>query len=145
MSLCILELNVRLYFVNSVWNIYIFYSTHGREKKYVTSGGVRCSKWTPIYIYIYIYIYKRPTHPLSIRRINERKEKQRSWHWTNIWPWVPAGPDSRCERAGWLPAVSFCFFCWTVSGRSIAESSKLEVKESTSEDLTCDLKTLCAL
>jgi hypothetical protein len=47
---------------------------------------------------------------LSIRRINERenKTKQRSWHWTNIWPWVPAGPDTRCERAGWLPAVSFC-------------------------------------
>jgi hypothetical protein len=41
--------------------------------------------------------------------MNERKEKQRSWHWTNIWPWVPAGPDARCERAGWLPAVTFCF------------------------------------
>jgi hypothetical protein len=70
----------------------------------VTSGGVRCSKWTPI------YIYKRPTPPLSIRRINEREKKQRPWHWTNIWPWVPAGPDARCERAGWLPAVSF-YFC----------------------------------
>jgi hypothetical protein len=22
--------------------------------------------------------------------------------------WVPAGADARCERAGWLPAVSFC-------------------------------------
>jgi hypothetical protein len=33
--------------------------------------------------------------------------------WTNIWPWVPAGPGARIERAGWLPAVSFCFcFCF---------------------------------
>jgi hypothetical protein len=33
--------------------------------------------------------------------------KEKKQHWTNIWPWVPAGPDARCERAGWLPAVSF--------------------------------------
>jgi hypothetical protein len=36
---------------------------------------------------------------------------------TNIWPWVPAGPGAKIERAGWLPAVSFCFcFCQTVKG-----------------------------
>jgi hypothetical protein len=40
-----------------------------------------------------------------------RESKQRSWHWTNIWPWVPAGPGARFERAGWLPAVSFCCCC----------------------------------
>jgi hypothetical protein len=46
------------------------YSTKTLEGgKTVTSGGERCSKWTPI------YINKRPTPPLSIRRINERKNK----------------------------------------------------------------------
>jgi hypothetical protein len=29
-------------------------------------------------------------------------------HRTNIWPWVPAGPDAKSDRAGWLPAVSYC-------------------------------------
>jgi hypothetical protein len=26
----------------------------------------------------------------------------------NIWPWVPAGLDTRSKCAGWLPAVSYC-------------------------------------
>jgi hypothetical protein len=25
-----------------------------------------------------------------------------------MWPWVPAGIDARSDRAGWLPAVSYC-------------------------------------
>jgi hypothetical protein len=37
-----------------------------------------------------------------------RKKTQRSRHTTNIWPRVPPGPDARSDRAGWLPAVSFC-------------------------------------
>jgi hypothetical protein len=92
--------------------MYIYSTNTLGGKKKVIPGGVRCSKWTPINlsIYLYIYIYKRPT-PSFINKEDQRKrgKKQRSWHWTNIWPWVPAGPDARCECAGWLPAVSFCF------------------------------------
>jgi hypothetical protein len=94
--------------------MYYIYSTQSLGgKKNVTSGGVRCSKWTPI------YILKKTKHS-SINKEDQRKggKKQRCWHWTNIWPWVPARPDARCERAGWLPAVSFCFcfcFCSSVS------------------------------
>jgi hypothetical protein len=36
------------------------------------------------------------------------KNKQKSWHRTNIWPWVPAGLDAKSDRAGWLAAVSYC-------------------------------------
>jgi hypothetical protein len=58
------------------------------------------NKGTPI-------IKKSPTPPFYQRRNNERREKK-SWHWTNIWSWVPAGLDARSDRAGWLPAVSYC-------------------------------------
>jgi hypothetical protein len=51
----------------------------------------------------------RPTPPLSIRRINEKKTKVLTLNKYSIWPWVPAGPDARSERTDWLPAVSFCF------------------------------------
>jgi hypothetical protein len=67
----------------------------------VTSGGIRCSKGAPI-------IKKSPTPPFYQRRNNERRKKLKSWHWTNIWPWVPAGLDAKSDRAGWLPAVSYC-------------------------------------
>jgi hypothetical protein len=81
-----------LYFVNSVLNVYILYSIP-RRKMNVTSWVLRCSKWTPIYI--------KKTNPSFINKEDRRKEeKRRSWHWTNIWPRVPAGPDARCERAG---------------------------------------------
>jgi hypothetical protein len=26
----------------------------------------------------------------------------------NIWSWAPAGLDAKSDRAGWLPAVSYC-------------------------------------
>jgi hypothetical protein len=57
------------YILLIVYLIYI-YSTKTLGGGKVTSGGVRCSKRTQIYIYIYI----RPTPPLSIRRINEREK-----------------------------------------------------------------------
>jgi hypothetical protein len=38
----------------------------------------------------------------------QHKKKQKSWHRTNIWPWVPAGLDAKNDRAGCLPAVSYC-------------------------------------
>jgi hypothetical protein len=44
----------------------------------------------------------------SERRNNERRKKQKSWHWTNILPWVPEGLDAKSDRVGWLPAVSYC-------------------------------------
>jgi hypothetical protein len=57
-----------------------------------------------------LYIYIRPTPPLSIRRINER-EKTKGLDIEQIYISMgPAGPDARSERAGWLPAVSFCFY-----------------------------------
>jgi hypothetical protein len=46
--------------------------------------------------------------PFYQMRYNGRKKKTKSWHWTNIWPWVPARLDARSDRAGWLPAVSYC-------------------------------------
>jgi hypothetical protein len=68
---------------------------------YVTSGGIKCGKGTPI--------IKKPNPSLFIKGGTTKEEKkQKFWHWTNIWPWVPAGPDARSDRAGWLPAVSYC-------------------------------------
>jgi hypothetical protein len=70
----------------------------------VTSGGIRCSKGTSI-------IKKKP-NPSHFIQGGSTKEggggKQKSWHWTNVWPWVPAGLDARSDRAGWLSAVSYC-------------------------------------
>jgi hypothetical protein len=45
---------------------------------------------------------------LSKEEQRKKKKKQKSWHWTNIWPWVRAGLDAKSDRAGWLPAVSYC-------------------------------------
>jgi hypothetical protein len=68
----------------------------------VTSGGIRCSKGT--------LIMKKKPNPSLLSKEEQRKkeEKQKSCHWTNIWPWVPAGLDAKSDRAGWLPAVSHC-------------------------------------
>jgi hypothetical protein len=55
--------------------------------------------------------FQQSCHNMYSYRETEQT-KQRSWHWTNIWPWVPGGPGARIERAGWLPAVSFCFCFW---------------------------------
>jgi hypothetical protein len=38
----------------------------------------------------------------------EEEEEKKAWHWTNIWPWVPPGINAKSDRAGWLPAVSYC-------------------------------------
>jgi hypothetical protein len=67
----------------------------------VASGGIRCSKGT--------LIIKKPNPSLlSKEEQRKKKKKQKSWHWTNIWPWVPAGLNANSDRAGWLPAVSYC-------------------------------------
>jgi hypothetical protein len=67
----------------------------------VTSGEKRCSKGTPI--------IKKSNPSLFIKGGTTKEEKkQKSWHWTNIWPWVPTGLDARSDRAGCLPAVSYC-------------------------------------
>jgi hypothetical protein len=42
------------------------------------------------------------------------KNKRRYSSETNIWPWVPAGLDAKSDRAGWLPAVSYCSAAATV-------------------------------
>jgi hypothetical protein len=85
------------------------YSIESLGEKNVTSGGVSCRKWTPIYI--------KKTNRFSINKEDQWKKK-RSWHWTNKWHWVPVGPDARSERAGCLPAVRLCFcseFTWTLT------------------------------
>jgi hypothetical protein len=64
----------------------------------VTSGGIRCSKGTPI---------TKNLNPSLFIKGGTTKEKK-SWHWTNIWPWVLAQLDAKSDRAGWLPAVSYC-------------------------------------
>jgi hypothetical protein len=55
-------------FVNSVWNVYIFYAIRGRKKNNVTSGGVSCSEWTPIYI--------KKTNPSLINKEDRWKKKK---------------------------------------------------------------------
>jgi hypothetical protein len=64
------------------------------------TSGKRCSKGTPI--------IKKSNPSLFNKGGTTKEEINKSWHWTNIWPWVPAGLDARSDRAGWLPAVSYC-------------------------------------
>jgi hypothetical protein len=52
--------------------MYIYTTKTLGEKKNVISGGVRCSKWTPIYSYI-----KKKTNPSFINNENQRKEKNK--------------------------------------------------------------------
>jgi hypothetical protein len=71
----------------------------------VTSGGIRCSKETPI-------IKKSPTPPFLSKggTMKEGGKKNKSLDIEQIyghgsqWDSMP-GP---CDRAGWLPAVSYC-------------------------------------
>jgi hypothetical protein len=64
-----IRINVGLYFVSGVWNVYIFYLIPGRKKKNVTSGGLGCGRWTPNYI-------KIPAPPLTKRRNNEEENSK---------------------------------------------------------------------
>jgi hypothetical protein len=41
----------------------------------------------------------------------QRKKKKKVLTQNNIWPWFPAGLDAKSDRAGWLPAVSYCSAC----------------------------------
>jgi hypothetical protein len=38
----------------------------------------------------------------------EEKNKSLDTEQIHIWPLVPAGLDAKSDRAGWLPAVSYC-------------------------------------
>jgi hypothetical protein len=69
----------------------------------VTSGGIRCSKGTPI--------IKKSNPSLFIKGGTTKEEEKKTKVLTlnkYIWPWVPAGLDAKSDRAGWLPAVSYC-------------------------------------
>jgi hypothetical protein len=92
MSLYIVELSVSLCFVNNVYYVYIPYFN-------VTSSGIKCSKGTPII---------KKSNPSLFIGGRTKQGGKKSWHWTNIWPWVPAGLDARNDRVGWLPTVSYC-------------------------------------
>jgi hypothetical protein len=93
MSLYIVELRVSLCFVK-MYNMYI-------SPAQCDLGWNRCSKGTPI-------IKKPNPSLLSKEEQRKKKQKQKSWHRTNIWPWVPAWLDAKSDHAGWLPAVSYC-------------------------------------
>jgi hypothetical protein len=76
----------------------------------VTSGGIRCSKGTQI--------IRKPNPSLFIKGGTMKEgKKQKSWYWTNIWPWVPAGLDARSDHGGWLPAVNYCSATKQLAGR----------------------------
>jgi hypothetical protein len=66
----------------------------------VTSGGIRCSKGTPI--------IKKPKPSLFIKGGTTKEKKNKSLDTEQIWPWVPAGVDAKSDRAGWLPTLSYC-------------------------------------
>jgi hypothetical protein len=85
---------------------------------------IRCSKGTSI--------IKKPNPSLFIKGGTTKEKKHKSWHWTNIWPWVPAGIDAKSDRASWLPAVSYCSAllcpCWDTR----RQSTRVEAGSNTS-------------
>jgi hypothetical protein len=83
MSLYIEELGVSLCFVNNVWYVYIPYFN-------VTSGGIRCSKGTPI-------IKKSPTPPFLSKEEQRKKEKKTKVLTLN--KYMAMGPSgARCQE-----------------------------------------------
>jgi hypothetical protein len=55
---------------------------------------------------------------------------------TNVWPWVPAGLDAKSDRAGWLPAVSYCsaLLCQFSSGQLRMNNSGRRKRKSKQGD-----------
>jgi hypothetical protein len=84
----------------AVQHIVFHYSPPLYQMTNVTSGGIAVVREHQL--------QKNPTPPFYQRRNNERRKKNKSLDTTNIWPWVPAGLDAKSDRAGWLPAVSYC-------------------------------------
>jgi hypothetical protein len=68
----------------------------------VTSGAIRCNKGTPI-------VEKSPTPPFLSKEEQREKGKTRSIDIEQIYRHgSQRGLDDGSDRAGWLPAVSYC-------------------------------------
>jgi hypothetical protein len=66
----------------------------------VTSGGIGVVRKHQL---------QKKAQPLPFIKGGTTKEKKKTKVLTqNKWPWVPAGLDAKTDRAGWLPAVSYC-------------------------------------
>jgi hypothetical protein len=72
--------------------LWIKYNMYTYPLLYCDLGWNRCSKGTPI-------IKKRQTPPFLSEEEQRKKGKKTR---------VPEGLDARSDRAGWLPAVSYC-------------------------------------
>jgi hypothetical protein len=77
-------------------------------------SGTRCQEW-PCWLVagskllLCSALLCSKLFPFYQRRNNERRgKKQKSWHWTNIWPWVPAGLDAGSK----LLLCSALLSCW---------------------------------
>jgi hypothetical protein len=126
----------------------------------VTSGGIRCSKGTPI-------IKKPNPSLLSKEEQQKKKKKNKRLDTEQIYGHgSPAGLDAESDRAGWLPAVSYCsaLLCsallWRLERIGIGGSEAVEYRTVVGRelggffgidscrkwqerDLDCAKKTLC--
>jgi hypothetical protein len=66
----------------------------------VTSGGIRSSKETPI--------IKKTKPSLLSKEEQRKKEKTKVLTLNRNMTIGPSGVDAKSDRAGWLPAVSYC-------------------------------------